>query len=123
MAHVDRDQLADWVAAYEQAWRTPGTEGLAKLFAANATYRTAPDEEPYGGLAQISALWEREREGHDEVFTMNSQIVAVEGDTGVVRVHVRYGDPLEVAYQDLWIIRLDTACRCAAFEEWPFRAD
>jgi hypothetical protein len=119
---VDRDQLAAWVAAYEQAWRTPGTEGLAKLFAANATYRTAPYEEPYGGLAQIAALWEREREGHDELFTMNSQIVAVEGDTGVVRVHVRYGDPLEVSYQDLWIIRLDAAGRCAAFEEWPFRA-
>ena len=123
MAHVDRDQLADWVAAYEHAWRTPGTEGLAELFAANATYRTAPYEEPHGGLAEISALWEREREGHDELFTMNSQIVAVDGDTGVVRVHVRYGDPLEVSYQDLWIIRLDAAGRCAAFEEWPFRAD
>ncbi|HEY4397714.1 MAG TPA: nuclear transport factor 2 family protein, partial [Acidimicrobiia bacterium] len=79
-------------------------------------------EEPYEGLAQISVVWEREREGHDEVFTMESAVVAVEEDTAVVRVHVRYGDPVEDEYRDLWIIRFDETGLCAGFEEWPFRA-
>jgi hypothetical protein len=119
---VNRDELAEWLVAYERAWRTRGTDVLAELFAPDATYKTAPYERRCDGLAQISGLWEREREGHDEVFTMDSEIVALEGDTGVVRVQVRYGDPVEDEYRDLWIIRFDQAGRCAAFEEWPFRA-
>jgi hypothetical protein len=119
---MNRDELADWLAAYERAWRTPGTEALAELFAPDATYQTAPYERPCVGLARISELWEREREGHDEVFTMGRDIVAVEGHTGVVRVHVWYGDPVEDEYRDLWIIRFDETGRCVAFEEWPFRA-
>jgi hypothetical protein len=93
---------------------------LSELFAPDATYSTAPFEEPYRGLEAIGELWEAEREGPDEVFTMESEIVAVEGDTGVVRVEVRYGDPLRQLYRDLWIVHLDEAGRCLAFEEWPF---
>ncbi len=122
MLCVNRDELGDWLVVYERAWRTPGTEALAELFAPDATYKTAPYDRPCDGLTQISGLWETEREGHDEVFTMASEIVAVEGDTGVVQVQVRYGDPVEDEYRNLWIVRFDKAGRCAAFEEWPFRA-
>jgi hypothetical protein len=116
---VDRAGLADWVAAYERAWRAAGTEGLARLFTPEATYQTHPYERPFSGLAAISALWEDQREGPDEVFTMTSEVVAVEGATGVVRVEVRYGDPPGQQYRDLWIVRLDDDGRCSHFEEWP----
>jgi hypothetical protein len=119
---VNHDELADWLAVYKRAWRARGTDLLAELFAPDASYKTAPYEQPCNGLAQIAGLWEREREGHDEVFTMTTDIVAVGGDTGVVRVQVKYGDPVEDEYRDLWIIQFDDARRCAAFEEWPFRA-
>ena len=46
--------------------------------------------------------------------------MAVEGDTGVVRLEVRYGDPVHRVYRDLWIVRLDERGRCVTFEEWPF---
>ena len=117
---MDRAQLSDWIAAYERAWRTPGTDSLADLFAADASYVTAPFEPPYLGLESIKALWEAERESPDEVFTLESEIVAVEGDTGVARVEVRYGDPVTRTYRDLWIVRLDESGRCVEFEEWPF---
>jgi len=117
---ADRAAVESWVAAYERAWRTPGTEGLAELFTPEATYSMAPFEEPYRGLAEIARLWENEREGPDETFTLDREVVAVEGDTGVVRVHVRYGDPVRREYRDLWIVCLDAEDRCAAFEEWPF---
>lgn len=49
-----------WVDSYELAWRTPGTEGLAALFAANATYLHSPYEEPVvGDSARRCALHER----------------------------------------------------------------
>ena len=64
-------------------------------------------------------MWERERTGPDETFEMSSEIVAVDGDTGVARVEVSYGDPVEIEYRDLWIVRLDGDGRCVEFEEWP----
>ena len=115
---MDRTGLRAWVELYERAWRTAGTELLAELFSPEATYQTAPFEEPFRGLPAIAAMWEAGQ--GEEVFTMGSEVVAVEGDTGVVRVVVRYGDPVRQEYRDLWVVRLDAAGRCIAFEEWPF---
>jgi ketosteroid isomerase-like protein len=117
---VDRADFDRWIAAYERAWRAPGTDALARLFTDSATYSTAPFERPYVGLEAISALWEAEREGPDEAFEMSWELVAVDGDTGVARVEVEYGRPDSQRYRDLWIIRLDPDGRCRAFEEWPF---
>src|SRR6266511_3683219 len=48
--------------------------------------RPPPFEEPFQGLPAIAAMWEAEREGPEEVFAMDSEVVAVEGDTGVARL-------------------------------------
>jgi ketosteroid isomerase-like protein len=116
---VDRRALETWVELYERAWRSSGTALLAELFAPDATYSTAPFKEPHVGLAAIERLWDAEREGPDEAFTLATEIVAVEGDTGVVRAEVHYAQPPR-HYRDLWIVRFDDDGRCAAFEEWPF---
>jgi hypothetical protein len=92
---------------------------LTELFASDATYSAGPYEERHRGLDAIRRLWEAERAGPDEDFTMRSEIVAVEGDTGVARVHVVYADPPQ-EYLDLWIVRVDADGRCVSFEEWPF---
>jgi ketosteroid isomerase-like protein len=112
--------IAEWVASYERAWRTAGTDSLARLFTADATYQASPFEERHRGLAAIADLWEAERAGPDEVFTMWTEVVAVEGDTGVVRCEVAYGEPHNRLFRDLWIIKLDDERRCFHFEEWPF---
>jgi SnoaL-like domain len=117
---VSRALIRQWVTDYERAWRTDGTGPLSELFSEDASYSTAPFEEPHRGLAAIASMWERERRGPDESFAINSEIVAVEADTAVVRVEVRYGPPKEKLYRDLWIVRLDAEGRCIHFEEWPF---
>jgi hypothetical protein len=119
-AKVSRAQIRQWVTDYERAWRTDGTGPLSELFSEDATYSTAPFEQPHRGLAAIATMWEQERLGPDESFSMNSEVVAIEADTGVVRVEVRYGPPKKTLYRDLWIIRLDADGRCIHFEEWPF---
>ena len=83
---MDRAQLTDWIGRYERAWRSPGTDALAELFTDDASYSTAPYEEPHRGLAAIREMWEAERSGPDEDFEMSSEVVAAEGDTGVARV-------------------------------------
>lgn len=117
---MDRAVVERWVEGYERAWRTPGVEALRDLFATEATYRMSPYEKSAVGLTEIGSLWERERQGPDEQFEMEHEIVAVEGDTAVVRVEVRYGPPQDLEYRDLWIVRFDGDGRCRAFEEWPF---
>jgi hypothetical protein len=37
-----------------------------------------------------------------------------------VRVQVRYGDPVDREFRDLWIMRFAEDGRCDSFEEWPF---
>jgi ketosteroid isomerase-like protein len=122
MQQLSRDAVSAWVAAYERAWRTAGTEQLRDLFTEEASYGMSPYEEPAAGLAEIASLWERERQGPDEEFEIAHEVVAVEEDTAVVRVEVHYGAPDPLQYRDLWIVRIAADGRCREFEEWPFLA-
>jgi SnoaL-like domain len=115
---VTRDELAVWVDGYVRAWRAPGTELLRDLFSADAVYSTGPFERPHRGLDAIAQLWDAERDGPGEEFTFEAEVVAVEGETGVVRADVAYADPPQ-RWANLWIVRVDEDGRCAAFEEWP----
>jgi ketosteroid isomerase-like protein len=117
---MSRDGVAAWVAAYERAWRSAGTEALTELFTPDATYQQGPYDEPVTGLPALARMWEAERAGPAEVFRMTSEVVAVDGDTAVVRVEVWYGDPVLQEFRDLWVIRFAADGRCAAFEEWWF---
>lgn len=126
---MDRAQLTEWIAAYERAWRTTGTEVLAELFTEDASYSTAPYENPHRGLEAIAAMWEGERFGPDEAFEMTSEVLAVEADTGVARVTIEYEEATQKErrlhrqqkeYLDLWVVRLDESGLCSHFEEWPY---
>jgi ketosteroid isomerase-like protein len=117
---VSRAQVAEWLDGYERAWRTAGTDPLRELFTEDATYLQGPYEPPRSGLREIADMWEAEREGPDEEFTMRSEIVAVEGDTAVARLEVAYGNPVKQKYRDLWVIRFADDGRSTHFEEWPF---
>jgi uncharacterized protein (TIGR02246 family) len=120
---MEREPVAAWITAYERAWRSPGTEALAEIFTPDATYLQGPYDEPLSGLPAIAEMWDEERTGPDEAFTMTSEIIAVEDDTAVVRVEVEYGEPDEEEFRDLWIIRFADDGRCRAFEEWWFSPD
>jgi hypothetical protein len=113
-------QVTAWVHGYERAWRAPGTDQLAELFTPGATYRQGPYDELVTGLPAIARMWEAERTGPDEVFSLAFDVVAVDGTTAVVRAEVMYGDPVSAEYRDLWVIRFAADGRCASFEEWPF---
>jgi hypothetical protein len=72
------------------------------------------------GLDAIGRIWEAERQGPSEVFTLATDILAVDGPVAVVRTEVRYGEPHCQEYRDLWVIRLDDDGLCTWFEEWPY---
>ncbi|TDD69520.1 nuclear transport factor 2 family protein [Jiangella aurantiaca] len=116
---MDEPAVRAWIEAYERAWRSPGVDALNEVFTEDATYLQGPYREPVVGLPDIGRMWEATREGPDEIFRLWTEIVAVDGDTAVVRAEVHYGDPVTQEYRDLWIVRLDDDGRCRAFEEWP----
>ena len=116
---TDRAEVSRWLAGYEAAWRSPGTARLAGLFTDDSTYRQSPYEEPVAGLAALRRMWDAERAGPEEVFTLATEILAVDGPTAVVRAEVHYAQP-EQEYRDLWIIQLGDDGRCRSFEEWPY---
>lgn len=90
MVPVDRAAVERWVAGYERAWRTYGAEPLAELFSPDVSYLPSPWAQPIVGLPRLASWWDAEREGPDEPFTMTSDILAIDGDTSVVRVEVDY---------------------------------
>ena len=111
--------MLSWVDAYERAWRSPGTAALTEIFTDDASYLQGPHKQPVTGLPAIARMWEAERDGPDEAFDMGRDVVAVDGDTAVVRVEVRYSPPHGDLWRDLWILRFVADGRCAWFEEWP----
>jgi ketosteroid isomerase-like protein len=115
-----RRHVEEWLTRYERAWRKAGTAAVSELFSEDATYQQSPYDEPIAGLAAIADMWEAEREGPDEAFTMVSEILALEGHTAVIHVDVAYEGPVAGEYRDLWVIRFAEDGRCLAFEEWPF---
>jgi ketosteroid isomerase-like protein len=117
---MDHEDVRTWVAGYELAWRSPGTTALPGLFTEDASYVVSPWAPALVGKAAIEELWDAEREGPAETFTMSSEVVAVEGDTAVVRVDVEYADPASGRWRDLWLLRFAVDGRCRHFEEWPF---
>jgi ketosteroid isomerase-like protein len=115
---VDRRRALDWIATYEDAWRNPDVGALAGVFTPDVRYTQSPWAEPLVGLDELGRFWESARAGSDEAFRMTSEVVAFEGPTAVIRVHVDYGDGER--WRDLWIVTFDDDGRCAACEEWPF---
>lgn len=92
---------------------------LAELFTPDATYLVSPWAEPITGLEALATFWEAERHGPDESFTLDSEVLAVEMETAVVRVAVEYHDRPR-SWRDLWVVMFAPGGRCSRFEEWPF---
>jgi ketosteroid isomerase-like protein len=114
---VDRDEVMRWVAGYERAWRDGDVGAVAELFTEEAHYRPSPYDEAEVGHAAIRALW---LDDEGQTFTVRAEPVAVEGRDAVVRVEVRYGDPVRQEYRDLWVLRFAADGRVEDFEEWAY---
>ena len=54
---------------------------------------------------------------------MSAEPVAVEDVDAVVRVLVRYGEPVTQEYRDLWVLRFAADGRVEHFEEWAYWPD
>jgi SnoaL-like domain len=117
---VDRDDVLRWVAEYERAWCEGDVAAVPRLFADGARYRSSPYAEPRTGHAAIQEFW---LDDEGRTFTMTAEPVAVEGRAAVVRLEVRYLEPVDQEYRDLWVLRFAPDGRVEEFEEWAYWPD
>jgi len=117
---MTRDEVMRWVAGYELAWQDEDLDGVERLFTVDARYRPSPYDEPKVGHDAIKAFWQ---DDEGTTFSMTTELVAVEDDSAVVRVKVRYGDEsgtVSQEYLDLWVLHFADDGRVDDFEEWAY---
>jgi hypothetical protein len=114
-----KDQFANWVEGYKQAWNTNDPSDIGKLFAPNAKYYTGPFDMPWEGRQGIVAGW---LESKDEPgsYTFEYEVLASQDEVGIVRGLTHYKDH-DRTYSNIWLIKLNSAGECAEFTEWWMR--
>src|SRR6059036_197967 len=114
---MDRTDVAAWVERYRRTWESNDPDDIESLFADDGRYLTEPYAEPWAGREAIVRGWleHRDEPGQTE-FTF--EVIAVDGDLGIVRGQTKYLDPPERVYSNLWLVRLDGDGRCREFVEW-----
>lgn len=126
---MDRSDVARWLAAYVEAWKSYDRGQIEALFSEDVRYRYHPYDEPIAGRDAVVDSWlgEGDHEGasaRDEPGTYDAfyEPVAVDGDvavaTGTSTYFVKPGGAVDTVYDNCFVIRFDGEGRCREFTEW-----
>jgi SnoaL-like domain len=117
---VTMQRLTGWLDAYFEAWRSNDATEVAKLFADDATYSYGPFREPARGRDQIVANWVAD--GPPLTVTYRYEILAADGDTGIVHWNVRqkayYFHEPTLELDGILVLRFGVDGRCVELLEW-----
>ncbi|HEU4751287.1 MAG TPA: nuclear transport factor 2 family protein [Acidimicrobiia bacterium] len=120
---MDAARFSEWFDRYGEAWRTYDRDAIGDLFTNDAVYTANPFAEPVVGRQAIVEDWrETFDEDPDEQFEFKHEVVAVDGDLGVVQGWITYTAGSNTDdWRNLFIIRLEDDGRCREYLEWYFR--
>jgi SnoaL-like protein len=112
---MTRERLQAWLDAYVAAWRSYDRDAIADLFAAGATYRYHPYDDPEQGRDAIVEDW---LEDPDEPGSWEAgyEPLLVEGDRAIATGETRYADGQ--TFSNLFVLEFDGEGRCHSFTEW-----
>jgi uncharacterized protein (TIGR02246 family) len=113
---MNRSDVSSWVDRYIRAWNTNDANEIGELFTEDAVYLTGPFDAPWEGRQWIVDQWLEERD-EPGTTSFSYEVIAVDGDLGVVQGRATYVDP-PVVYGNLWLIRLAADGRCSHFTEY-----
>jgi len=120
MSTADRSAIESWLSAYRRAWETDDPDDVAALFTEDATYSPWPFSKSWEGRDTIVAKW-IERGDSKNPWRFDSEVLAVEGDTGVIKgltTYPAHDDEPEDAYSNIWVVQLAPDGRARSFAEW-----
>jgi ketosteroid isomerase-like protein len=126
---LDPTTVADWLAAYVEAWKSYDGEAIGALFSDDVKYRYHPYDEPVVGRQAVVESWlgEGSHEGASErdpdgTYDAAYQPVAVDGDVAVATGSSIYlkepGGAVDSIYDNCFVMRFDDDGRCREFTEW-----
>jgi ketosteroid isomerase-like protein len=117
---MTRADFERWLERYRAAWTSDDPKQIGDLFTEDAIYAPRPFGKQWEGRAAIVTKW-IELGDWQNPWQFESELLAVEGDTGVVRGLTTYAaqdnEPEEV-YSNIWVIRLAPDGRARSFAEW-----
>lgn len=117
---MNRTDLEEWLERYRSAWKTDDPQQIGDLFTEDATYSPWPFSKAWEGRDAIVAKW-IDRGDSKNPWRFESDVVALEGDTGVVRgltTYPAHDDEPEAVYSNIWVVKLASDGRASSFSEW-----
>ena len=112
--------LEAWLARYEQAWEQRDPAQAAALFTDNAPYHEMPFDAPKAGRAGIRDYWATVTADQRNI-DFKSQVIAVNGQTGVARWSASLTSAASGARVELdgvFILKFDSSGLCSELREW-----
>jgi ketosteroid isomerase-like protein len=111
--------LESWLTRYQQAWQQRDAAQAAALFTENASYQEMPFDAPKAGRAGIRDYWATVTADQRNI-NFKSQVVAVNGQTGVARWSASLTSAASGARVELdgvFILKFDGNL-CSELREW-----
>lgn len=112
--------VAEWLAAYGEAWETRDADAAVALFTENATYQENPHEEPFNGRTEIHNYWSRvTADQRDVSFTSN--VITTFGRSAVAHWSARFASESSGATINLdgvFVLEFDESGLCNTLREW-----
>ena len=117
---MDRAAFKSWLDSYGRAWMQRNPEAAAMLYAADATYRVTPFQEPMTGRQAILDYWTEVARTQEHIL-FDYEILAVNAEHGIARwwaSFVRVPPGLATKLDGIFLISLSDEGRCASLREW-----
>ena len=126
---MDRDSAQGWLNRYVAAWISYDRAAISGLFSQDVAYRYHPYDEPIEGRQAVVESWLGEGEHEDAsardapgTYEASYEPVAVAGDVAVATGTSTYvkepGGPVDIVYDNCFVMRFDDEGRCREFTEW-----
>lgn len=115
---LDRAAFQAWLDQYLAAWRANDPDRIGRLFAADATYRHRPTDDPIRGREAIVADWEPE---DPDGWEARYDVLAIDGEIHVASGETRYrgeDGAFGPRYANVFVCRFDADGHCTDFTEW-----
>jgi ketosteroid isomerase-like protein len=112
------DRFASWVERYLVAWDSNDPDDIAALFSEDALYFTLPTRDPWRGRRTIVQEWLNRKDESGDWWTFKYEVIARDGDLGIVRGITEYATDEGAFVENLWEVTLDDDDRATRFVEW-----
>ncbi len=121
--HLTRDQFADWLGRYIEAWRSRDGEAIGGLFSADCSYSFRGGHTAVVGREAVVKAWLDEEESGS--WEASYEPLAIEDQVHVAIGSTHYFDADGIPrdeYSNIFVCRFGDQGQCTEFHEWWMRA-